>query len=364
MKSFIVFVSILFAHSTFAQVDPLMRSRGQAPDKEDLDSSRYSVRPTASSAKVEHAEPKPAKVAETKVEAPKPVEQKKEVKEEPVQEAAKEVAPPAAKTGVADKVQDAILGGTQEEVDDYRKILHPLDTRLNLFELSLSPSYIYNNSGSSYWYHNYYTSSPGLSIDAITWFSPFFGLQTAYTTSMSTELRANPAGTKFLKVEHQWFDTALRFRKFFGISRKSAQLTFGLGYSEHQLKVPSDATDRVGSKTSGVKLGVEAVIPSSNTSSWTLGFYLMPRAKYAEKSTALDLKSGTGSETNEIGISIGNRYTFDRYNQIFWKATHSVEKTIFSGTANTTDPLSSLTPEGVSITNSTSIFSFGYIWGN
>lgn len=364
MKSLIILVTILFVHPTFAQVDPLMRSRGQAPDKEDLDSSRYSVRPTASSPKVEKEEEKAHKVAETKAEAPK-VEKKVEEKPAAPEAAVQQEAPKTPeKTGVADKVQDAILGGTQEEVDDYRKILHPLDTRLNLFELSLAPAYIYNNSSSSYWFHNFYTAGPGISIDAITWFSPFFGLQTAYTSSMSTEVRGNPEGTKFSKVEHQWFDTALRFRKFFGISRKSAQLTFGVGYSEYQFKVPSDSTYRVSSKTSGLKLAVEAGVPSTNTTSWTLGLHLKPRVKYTEKSTALDLKSGIASDSNEIGLSIGSRYTFDRYNQIFWKVTHSVEKTLFSGVANTTDPLSSVTPEGVSITNSMTIFTFGYIWGN
>ncbi len=380
----------LLTSPTFAQVDPLLRSRGQAPEKEDLDSSRYSVRPTASkpvsapviiqqgnnttaiintpSPKVEAPIVAPKvvelKAAEVKPADAKPVDSKsEEVKsngEKPVDAEVKS----EAKAGVGEKVQDIILGGTQEEVDDYRKILHPYDTRLNLFELSIAPTYIYNNSGSSYWFHNYYTSGPGISISAVTWFSPFFGLQTSYLSSMSTGLRADTTGSKNLKIDHQWFESGLRFRKFFGISRKSSQLTFGIDYADYQLKVPSDATQRVSSKTSGVKLSIETSIPSSNTVSWTLGMHLMPRAKYAEKSTALDLKSGTSSETNGIGASVGGRYTFDRFNQIYWKLTHSVEKTMFSGTANTTDPLTSVTPEGVSITNSFTIFSFGYIWGN
>lgn len=383
MKIFFAIITFIFVSPTFAQVDPLLRSRGQAPEKEDLDSSRYSVRPTASKPasapiiiqqgnnttaiinpppKVEAAKPADVKPVETKSEESKAAAEKavdSAVKSEPVKE-----SKPEAKTGVGEKVQDIILGGTQEEVDDYRKILHPYDTRLNLFELSIAPTYIYNNSGSSYWFHNYYTSGPGISLTAITWFSPFFGLQTSYISSMSTGLRADPTGSKNLKIDHQWFETGLRFRKFFGISRKSSQLSFGIDYADYQLKVPSDATQRVSSKTSGVKLSIDTSIPHSNTYSWTLGMHLMPRAKYAEKSTALDLKSGNSSETNQIGASLGGRYTFDRFNQIYWKLTHSVEKTMFSGTANTTDPLTSATPEGVSITNSFTMFSFGYVWGN
>lgn len=362
MKIIIIFASLLYVNSTFAQVDPLLRSRGQAPDKEDLDSSRYSVRPTATIVntppKVEpkHVEAKPIET--------KPVETKTvEAKVEDAT-AAPVPAPAPVKEGVGEKVQDIILGGTQEEVDDYRKILHPFDTRLNLFELSIAPVYIYNNSGSSYWFHNYYTSGPGISLNAITWFSPFFGLQTSYLSSMSTGLRADPAGTKTLKVDHQWFDSGFRFRKFFGISRKSSQLTFGIDYADYQLKVPSDAAARVGVKTSGIKLSLEGVIPSSNTFSWTLGTYIVPRSKYAEKATALDLKSGNAADSNQIGASLGGRYTFDRFNQVYWKVSHSVEKTMFDGTANTTDPLTGTTPEGVNITNSVTIFSFGYIWGN
>ncbi len=376
MTKIITALGICFATSAFAQVDPssasLFRSRGDTPEKEQLDTSRYSVRPLSSrSQNKESNQPKVEKsksVTKTEVKVAETTEEKVEVKTEtvvepvPTQEVA--VATPKEHSGVVEKVQYILLGGTQDEVEDYRKILHPLDTRLNLFELSIAPSYIYNESRSNYWFRHYHNDSPGLSVAADLWFTPFFGIHTSYLSSMSTEMRANPEGSKYLHIDHQWFDGGIRFRKFFGISRKASQLSVGFDYSDYRMKVPSDADQRVGIKSTGIKLSIEAVIPSTNTFSWTLGAELVPRLSHKEKQTELNLKSGSSANSNRIGASLGWRYTFDRYNQVFWKLSHTVEKNLFDGTANTADPLSGTKPEGIGVTNSFSMFQFGYIWGN
>ncbi len=395
-----LFFSFFLGASAFAQVDPsssaLLRSRGQAPEKEELDSSRYSVR-SKQKLRIQHqedsgyqskveppsgfkntAKPKPTAKANASVEnatekvssAPAESNTKAETATAKT-ESATVVNAPAAETadakapqGVAEKVQYVLLGGTQEEVEDYRKTLHPLDTRLNLFEIAIAPAYIYNDSGSKYWFRNYQTQSPGIVVSGSLWFSPFFGIQSTYITSTNTDLSGSPDGSTQLAVDHEWFEAGFRIRKFFSSSRKSSQLIFGLDYNDYELKVPSNAAERVGLRSGGVKLSMEALLPSTNAYSWTLGVEFSPRQQHKEKATTINLHSGSSVHSDRAGASFGGRYTFDRYNQVFWKFSQTVEKNVFYGGANTADPTTGVTPLGVGVTNSFTIFQLGYIWGN
>lgn len=358
----------------YAQVDPssalLLRSGGSAPTKDELDSGRYSIRPGSQKANEFSGDgQQPASTStkvkvitveqEEKIEAKKPEEVSP--KEEKT-EASAEVKSEDDKNMVED-LREILLGGSSEEVDDYLGKVKASDPRNNLVELTLAPFIFYNDSNSTYWYRDYYSYGPGIKLNAKLWLSPFFGISTTYQTGFNSEIRNTPGGTSTEPVDHEWFAAELQFRNYFGVSQKAPSLTFGLGFSEYQMKAKPDSTTRIGVKTAGVKLSVEAAIPVSRGRAWTMGLGLIPRANHKELRTQITPSSGPHDESNVIELSLGRRYTFDRSQVLFWKLQHSFEKNAFKGQASQADPYSNQ-PENVSVTNSRSLFIFGFTWGH
>lgn len=364
---------LLGAAAAWAQLDPssalLLRSGTPPTSKENLDSSRYTIRPESSTKKeqvhIEQVkEEKKAKTTTSPVEQTQLIETLIPEEKKPASEGVSQIEELDEKARpVGKQVKELFLGGSEEEIESYRRMLHPLDTRNNLIEIILAPAFIYNESKSSYWFRDYVSSSPGLVAGANLWLTPFFGIQSGFQTNLNGEIRGNATGTKNIPIEQEWFDAGLRFRKFFGLSRKSSQLVFGIDYSEYIMRVPSDDTNRIGSKSSGVRLNIEANLPSSATHSWILGAEIIPRETHDESKTGINVKSGSKNESTLIGFSFGGLYTFDRSNQVFWKISHRYEKNIFDGQANTTDPVTSIKPEGVTVDNSFTVFQLGYRWG-
>lgn len=365
---------LCFSLGAYAQptVDPssalLLKSGGRPPAKENLDSSRYTVRPSG---------PKPEKTTSEvrQVEKVPKVQEKKTTTIE-TQTVEPAVNPPTVEMGnkdgesknygVPEQMREVLLGGSAEEIDEYRKRLHPHDVRQNLVEVLFAPTFIYNASKSSYWYREYVSGAPGLHIATNFWLTPFFGIQGSYLGSLGADIRGNVEGTKHTAVDHQWFTAGLRFRNFFGLSRKASALVVGLDYEEYSLKVPGSDQDRIGVKSTGVKISFEALMPSSTNPqfAWILSTEILPRLNHKELSSDITVQSGGKDKSNAVGVGVGGQYTFNRNNQIFYKLSYRLEKNLFDGAADTVDPKTGMTPEGVSVNNSTSIFEIGYRWGN
>ena len=137
-----------------------------------------------------------------------------------------------------------------------------------------------------------------------------------------------------------------------------------MDYHDAINKISKEATTVVGRKSSGLSVAMEAVIPASNTYAHTMQVDIRPRLRHSEMNTAAQVKSGTKAETNAISLSLGGQWSLDRKNQIFWKTQYSVERNLFKGEATLADPHNGMTPDGVSVTNSTLIFYFGFRWGS
>lgn len=362
-----------------AQVDPssaiLLRSGGSAPTKDELDTSRYSIRPdsprstepttpsasnTTTKVKVttiEEEKREPSKSSSTevkKVEVTSSNVDKSEEDEEVREEENK---------NLVEGLREIILGGSTDEVDSYLGQVKPSDPRNNIVELTVAPFVFYDDSNSNYWYRDYHSYGPGLSLNAKLWLSPFFGISTTYKTSFNSEIPSSATQTDTEPVEHSWFGAELQFRNYFGISYRAPSLTFGLGFDEYQMKTKPDSTSRIGVKTSGLKLSVETMVPVSRGIAWTMGLELMPRATHQENRSQIEPKSGKHSETNVVGLSLGRKYTFDRSNVLFWKVQHHFEKNAFKDTATVVDPQDNQ-PSNVSVTHTKTFLTFGFTWGN
>ena len=368
--------NILITDMAVAQLDAassllLKRGTGQS-EGYNLDSGRYTVREGQTAPAVRPQEPltppseppSPAIVPQNPQDPqesghlPLPVDEPKTLNSVPQ----KAVESKDSKT-FKDRMEDIVLGGDTEQLEQYRRHLPESDRRKNILEISLAPVYIYNDSSSNYWFRNYSTSGPALSVETDIWLTAFFAIDISYMTSLSTGLRANPEGTKYVPVNHEWFGGGFKFRRFLSHSEKAPSLTFGVNYEEYQFKVPYGETQRYRFKTSGLKLSLLFDMYKKEQKSWQLGMALYPRHQHTEVQTAASIKSGSDVSTNAIAFSLGQTFTFNRSLHVFWKLSHKVEKNIFEGTASEADPVSGVTPEGVAITNGFTFFGVGFTWG-
>lgn len=364
--------------SAWAQLDPsssiLLRNGSREPRPDDLDTQRYKVRETRS------RDPAPDFEEEksgTKI--PTPVSSKTSVTSEPTpksqepsepskpQEVTSSATPQEAQPSnenrppLTTQVKELILGGTEEDISEYRKQIHPQDPRANLVELTLAPVYYYNDSSSRYSFHRFNSHGLGFQVGAHFWLTPFFGIVGSSFSSLAGSVPSGAANA--VLADYQIVDAGFRFRRHFGWSRKAASLRFGVDYHQSEMKIGQDATDLVGTQTKGASLAIEGNIPSSHVYVHTFALELRPRLRQSELVSGANIRSGTKSQTHGLGASVGGQWLLDRQNQIFWKLHHSVEQSLYDGEASSPDPMTGVTPRGVSITNSFTRFSVGFSWG-
>lgn len=358
-------ILIAFVATANAQLDPssalLLNSGRTTPVRESgIDSGRYTVKPRTETA-VRQERPE-------RVERPvrvRPVDHENlpvdlnQVAATPTPSPTPE---PDAATPQSVEVKDAHEVVDQPTNEAKTKRLPP--RQLTMLDLSVSPGYLYNGSRSAFTYRNYNLSSPVLGLDANVWFGPNFGLHTGFMGTSNAQVKDALDGQRQVAVTQQWFLIGLRARKFFGFTETSPVLTFGVDYQEYQFRVPSDSLLRGKLASTGPVVSLEAEIPSSATTSWTLGATYAPKLKHKETSNATEFSSGTGPSASSVGFSFGSRYRFDRTHSIFWKFTQTVEKNVFSGETSVPDPISGQTQSGTGVTNSMSLFQLGYTWAD
>jgi hypothetical protein len=360
----------------------LLRS-GKSGKSQNLDSSRYKIRQPESRKSDDDIEERPgtyiASPVATKPTAKKPapapvpppltenglppappiaapiIPVPPAAEEKPAVEAKPEEAP------VTVQVKELIMGGNNQEIVEYKNSIHPEDPRANVISIALAPAYYYNASHSNYSYRRYTSNGPALGLGMNLWLTPFFGIQSKYFSTVSASQRS---GTSEIPVDLQNFEAGFRFRRHFGYSRKSSQISWGLDWHDSLNKISKESTTAIGRKTSGLSLALEGEIPASNTYAHTFSLDVRPRMKHSERNTGVEVKSGTKNETNSLGISGGGVWTMDRHNQVFWRGQYLVERNLFDGEASQMDPHNDATPDGVSVTNSLLMFYFGFKWGS
>ncbi|MEQ1665556.1 MAG: hypothetical protein ABL927_09300, partial [Bdellovibrionales bacterium] len=114
----------------------------------------------------------------------------------------------------------------------------------------------------------------------------------------------------------------------------------------------------------GIALTIAGKFPQVTGSDWVIFADMLPRIKIVEEKKSANVKSGTGYNSYGFKFGVGEDYILNRHNQIFWRISHRINKTIFSGSASDVDPTTGTTPSGVSMTQGVSLFEFGYRWGD
>jgi hypothetical protein len=264
---------------------------------------------------------------------------------------------------VVEQVKDLVADKDQPLIEAYKEQIHPDDTRLNQIEIDILAGAMSNSSASNYSYRNYNTISPQMSIGARLWMTPFLGLHGQYLTSIGADVISDAATRSRTTVQHEKTEIGFDLRRFFGMSRKANSLQYGLLFSEYKLAVPGTETHRVSIRSSGLGINLSARIPVAPTYAWTFGGKLIPRVQHKEQATGIDLSSGGLGESSRFDLSIGGEFKMVRQSQIIWELSVSHEKNQFNGQANFADPETGQKPMGVSVSNTLTVFSLGYRWG-
>ena len=271
--------------------------------------------------------------------------------------------PVTEQPAVTEQVKNIVMGNDLPAVEAYKEQIHPDDVRMNRMEISVLPGIIVNASKSSYSFRNYNSFSPKILLGAEFWLTPFMGIYGNYSTSMGADIVGDPTTNSRIPVQHEWTEIGIDLRRFFGMSRKSNSLQYGIHLSEYKFLVPGDDLHRVTLKSNGIGLHLSTRLPVAPTYAWVFGGKFIPRVQHSEVSTGVIVSSGSSGESSRVDLSLGGEFKFQRQNQIIWDLTMSFEKNHLSGEASLPDPETGATPKGVSVENTFTMFSLGYRWG-
>lgn len=360
----VIFVLLSFSDLAYGQLDStLLKGSKEAPQDAALQSGRYQLRQEPPLVDPSIKSPAQRRKSGRK-RVPSSEEVKVEVKASEVDSSSqstgtKPVDPPS----VADQMKGLVLGEQQPSLDAYREQVHPDDVRLNRLEVNLVPGYYYEESKSTYSFRNYQFFAPFMRVGATLWLTPFIGFGGNYGTTTGADISESGSNAAHVPVTNEITNLNLDFRKFFGFSRKSNSMNFGVHYYESRFSVPGDSLKRTKIKSNGIGVHFEARFPVAPSYSWVLGGRAEPRLNHAESATAINLESGSGAQSSRVGINLGGELKLSRQNQIIWDLSFAVEKNQFSGSANTADPETGVVPTGVSVSHTQSLFSLGYRWG-
>lgn len=257
--------------------------------------------------------------------------------------------------------KNILTGNAAPEVENYKTKIHPDDNRLNRIEVGIESGMISNTSKSNYYYRDYASFSPSLGVGGKFWLSPFLGISGSYTTSVGAAIDGR--NNSKVSAHHEWEEIDVNFRKYFGVLRKSASLTFGFLYSQYKFSVPSDDTSRIQVQSSGLGIHVSSRIPLTRIYAQSFGLQAIPRIQNLEKNTNIAISSGSDPTSMRFSVETGGEIKFRRQSQMLWKLSYSLENNQFDGQADSPDPKTNERPHGVSVENSFVLFSIGYIWG-
>lgn len=339
---FLVVLSFWFYALDFsvAQMDPtstlLLRQTTRGSSEDAFDTSRYEI-----------ADP-PARVQQP---------------QEPVR---KLQTPEAKKEQPASTQNDAGVPMQEPAESSPSAELTPLspEPAMNLLDLAVAPTYMYHHAQSSYWYRDHFSSGAGLSVDLSVWVAPEMALSTGLLTSLGHSTSGSVTGDRNVAFQHDWFTAGLKFRNLYGPTAAPIYLLYGIEYAEYRVSVDKTETQRISSHSTGPRVFFELNRPQSAGVYSSVGVEFLPSLLHKEEATALDLQSGTSVKAFAVGLWLGRTYQLNSDHQVFWKLSHKAENIVFSGTANTVDPISGVAPENVSVTNSFTMFQFGFVWGD
>jgi hypothetical protein len=369
-------LTLIFAVSAWADLDPAspyLRGRGSSPSLDNLDSSRFTVKPSGRSPRSSQetkVEEKTIKVemeheADTVVTATPPVEEPAP----PQQEAVTEIPPTAPSSQISEddsnllqRLRYLIMGVSDKELESLRTNPRKKTDADNSVEITLAPTYLYYDSSSKYSVRNFSSSSPGYTVGLSLWFSPYFGLEGRMQSSLAASipsLNDDSVGGWTLSKNR----IGLSFRSLSLDQPLSPRTKWRISYAETSTAVSAQNKSRVSTNSSGVEIAFEAQLPSSLSYTHDIGVSIEPKLTHREKNNPEGIKSGKSNISTAISAHVGGEIKFNRKSEIFWLLEHRYERNLFKGEPSVADPQTGDTPDGLTVDQSLTLFSIGYRWG-
>ena len=263
----------------------------------------------------------------------------------------------------SDQVASLWKGAPLAQVESYKDLLHPDDSRLNRVEIEAGSGLLASEAKSNSAYRSFSFISPTLFAGGAFWITPFVGFEGRYTSSLTADVASSTDSLGRVPITQDWAELHLHFRRYFGVSRKANSLEYGLFYLSSDMKVPADDVSRVRLRTSGVGIEGKIRMPSAPSYTWIVGGSLMPRIGHSEVGSGLSLQSGSSPESSRFGVLVGGDFRLSRSNVLFWDLNLNYEKNQFGGTSNTNEPGSTAAATNVSVLTTQTFLHLGYRWG-
>lgn len=299
-----------------------------------LDSGRYTTRPRERIERQAPAQATPAAVRRTAPPVvPSPTPAPVEVTVEPADDQGTVVVPINDSASVEEAGR--VIEGRKE----------------SLLEIGFGAGYLYENSSSSYSYRDYSLAAPVYLVDAKVWLSSEFGVGASTYSTLGATVSD---GARDLAATRAEIAAGLFFRK---VVSEDRVFVIGFEFQDQQLRVPTDASNRLKLKTTGLRATV-----AGSWDRWNLGFSIAPKLDHEETSDA-GTKSGTAVEAYRVGFELGRRWPFSSSNAMYIRLRHDIEQVSFSGPATSPDRVTGAAPDGVGVTNGTTVIQFGFDWG-
>lgn len=271
---------------------------------------------------------------------------------------------PQPEPSISEQAQSLFTANPEKVLGFYEENLDESDPRHNKIEINFAPTFVSNESLSSYSFRNYRSSFAAVNMGANVWLTPAIGVGGNFLFSLGADTSGDAVTGTRSPARQEFLDMALKFRKFFGFERTSKSLEFDVLYSDYKFNVNADDTYRAKLKSSGMGLKMNLRLPSSKEVAWSLGGSFFPKMQHSEGESGIDLRSGNSTENVRLGLHLGTEVILSRDSQIFYEMSAISDKNLFDGSASLADPANGLTPKNVSITNTFYMFSLGYRWGN
>ncbi len=320
------------------------RSSEKATSETRNDSTRYTVRPRAASERSEKAATTTQSTSQTTtVRTATPVST-------PAPTPAPVVLAPSEKGAVVVVMDPPLVEPAIVEVRD------PQPTGKHILEVSIATAYLYENAESNYSYRQATMGGPAYVASARAWLFSEFAVGGRFLSTLGGQVADRGQAKSAGRTEIVY---GVYLRKKFAESN----LIFAAEYVDSEFKVSSDVVSKLKTRSSGVRVSIESEF-QSQSSSWSLGFSVMPKLQHEEISAATEVRSGTSVNAYSVGASITRSWKFNTSNAVFVKLEHRLERDLFTGSATLPDPIGGATPNGVAATVGTTLIQFGYGWGD
>ena len=260
------------------------------------------------------------------------------------------------------RLRALILGMNDQELEALKRRKEKVSDAENSVEIALAPAYFYYDSSSVYSTRRYSSSAPGYNIGLTLWISPYFGIDgdTQSTLGASVDSLSDDSVSALTLNKSR---IGIAFRNIDIRNPLTPQTLWKISYVDSKSTTSADTGGRVSTASTGVQLGFEAKLPSSLSYAHVIGVSIDPKLEHKEKSGSQGIRSGKSNSSTAIGATLGGEIKFNRKNQVFWSLQHRYEKNLFKGEASVADPQTGITPDGLAVDQSMTLFSIGYRWG-